>query len=242
MNAPVGRIHSIDSFSALDGPGLRSVVFLQGCALRCQYCHNPDAWNPKAPTAGQYTVDALMAVLRRFIPYYRPSGGGVTFSGGDPLLQHQFLTAMLKACGQENIHTAIESALAVSENILRPLLPLTGLFIVDLKHIDNAKSRLITGSSNRHMLNNIRLISESAHPLWLRYVLVPGLTDDPADLRATGDFLAALPHVERIELLPFHQLGRHKWPLLGLDYQLEHTPAPTPEQIASAEELLGIGR
>ncbi len=167
-----GRVHSIETFSTLDGPGIRMVVFLQGCHLRCRYCHNPDTWSYSLASTSYYSSEELMALVRRGLGYYRNSGGGLTFSGGEPLLQHCFVCEVFERCHQEGIHTALDTALYVPPSRVQAVLPFTDLFIADIKHIDSAKSRWLTGQSNDLNLANIRSINAAGTQLWIRYVVV----------------------------------------------------------------------
>lgn len=233
-----GQIHSIDTFSTLDGPGIRTVIFMQGCHLRCRYCHNPDTWDCNSSVALKYSSEELFEIILRSIPYFKASGGGVTFSGGEPLLQHEFVKEVCLKCQQNNIHTAIDSSLYVNSDWVMDILPVTDLFLADIKHMDNESSRLITGASNKHNLANLQLINEEGKEIWIRYVVVPGLTDDLEAIKALGDFVSQLDSVKRIDLLPYHSLGSHKWGLLGLKYSLTDTFPPTSELIQKLKLIL----
>jgi len=221
-----GRIHSIDTFSTLDGPGIRTVIFMQGCHLRCKYCHNPDTWELESSTASKYTVDELMKIIRRGKPYYDASGGGITFSGGEPLLQHMFIKETFIKCRAEKISTAIDSSFYVSTSRVLELIPFTDLVLADIKQMDDEKSRYLTGTSNLLNLQNLELINEHGIPIWIRYVVVPGWTDAIGDIKKMANFVAKLSSVERIDLLPYHSLGKHKWDILGLEYELKNTEPP----------------
>ncbi|MGI6469737.1 MAG: pyruvate formate lyase-activating protein [Syntrophomonadaceae bacterium] len=233
-----GRVHSIETFSTLDGPGIRMVVFLQGCHLRCRYCHNPDTWSYSLASTSYYSSEELMALVRRGLGYYRNSGGGLTFSGGEPLLQHCFVCEVFERCHQEGIHTALDTALYVPPSRVQAVLPFTDLFIADIKHIDSAKSRWLTGQSNDLNLANIRSINAAGTQLWIRYVVVPGYTDAERDITALAEFLAPLSEVKRIELLAYHTLGVHKWELLGLDYDLHAVEPPQADEMQRLQEIV----
>ena len=233
-----GRIHSIDTFSTLDGPGIRTVIFMQGCALRCKYCHNPDTWDCESKIAREYTVDEIMQILRRSQPYFISSGGGVTFSGGEPLLQAEFVREVFTVCRKEKIATAIDSSLYVSSEKLRLVLPYTDLVLADIKHMENTLSRYITGAGNSANLRNLELINHEGIPIWIRYVIVPGVTDQPEHLQAMATLAGNLSSVKRIDLLPYHALGAHKWELLGVDYELADINPPSPEQMKSLRQLV----
>lgn len=232
-----GKIHSIDTFSTLDGPGIRTVVFMQGCALRCQYCQNPDTWKIDSPSAREYSPEQLMQIIRRGIPYFEATGGGITISGGEPLLQHQFVRAVFSQCRREGITTALDTSLYVSSSFLLDVLPVTDLVLADIKQMDPAKSKTLTGAENDLNLHNLEVINEQKVSIWLRYVLVPGLTDDPEDIMAMARVAAGLPQVERIDLLPYHTLGSHKWELLGLENKLANLHPPEPAEVKYISEL-----
>jgi len=233
-----GRVHSIETFSTLDGPGIRMVVFLQGCHLRCRYCHNPDTWSNSQASTTTYSSEALMALLRRGLGYYRNSGGGLTFSGGEPLLQHCFVREVFERCHLEGIHTALDTSLYVPPSRVQAVLPFTDLFIADIKHIDTAKSRWLTGQGNDLNLANLRSIDAAGTSLWIRYVVVPGYTDAEKDITALAEFLAQLNGVKRIELLAYHTLGVHKWQLLDLDYDLQEVQPPQEDEMRRLQEIV----
>ena len=222
--APEGLVHSLESFGSVDGPGVRFVVFLQGCELRCRYCHNPETW--ACGVGARWTPQALFDHVWRYRNYWGKKGG-VTVSGGEPLLQLPFVTAFFRLARAKNVHTALDTA----GGPFRPddpaylaafdaLMEVTSLVILDLKEIDPAKHRLLTGRDNANILAMARRAAQLGVPLWIRHVLVPGLTDDEAGLRAMGDFIASLPTVQRVEVLPYHTLGLFKWQKLGIPYSL----------------------
>lgn len=233
-----GRVHSIDTFSALDGPGIRTVIFMQGCALRCKYCHNPDTWAVQGPDAREYEVKELMEIILRNRPYYEASGGGVTFSGGEPLLQHRFIKEIFEYCHKEKISTAYDSSLYISSQVVLDLIPFTDLVLADIKQINNEKSRLLTGVDNRLNLENIKLLNENKVRIWIRYVILPGWTDAYEDLEKMALFIRDLPQVERVDLLPYHSLGSHKWKLLGLEYQLNEVEPPSSSHLQELARLV----
>lgn len=233
-----GKIHSIDTFSTLDGPGIRTVIFMQGCALRCKYCHNPDTWAVDSPDARDYGVEELMEVIIRNRPYYEASGGGITFSGGEPLLQHRFIKEIFEYCRQEKISTAYDSSLYISSEVVQNLIPFTDLVLADIKHINTEKSKLLTGVDNRLNLENIKLLNENEVRLWIRYVILPGWTDSYEDLKQMSRFIRELPQVERVDLLPYHSLGSHKWKLLGLEYSLHEVKPPSSTHLQELARLV----
>lgn len=234
----MGRVHSIDTFSTLDGPGIRMVVFMQGCHLRCKYCHNPDTWDPEASTAGEFSKEKIMKIILRGLPYFEASGGGVTFSGGEPLLQHEFVREIFKQCREAKIHTALDTSLYVSASSVESILPYTDLVLADIKHFDNEKSLTITGAGNQCNIENLQMINARQVEIWIRYVIVPGLTDDENDLLAMADFISTLDSITRIDLLPYHSLGSHKWELLGLDYSLNNISPPSPSLMQNLKTLV----
>ncbi len=235
---PSGKVHSIDTFSTLDGPGIRTVVFMQGCHLRCKYCQNPDTWNPVVTTAREYSAEEIMQVILRGLPYFQASGGGVTFSGGEPLLQAEFLKEVFIRCQEYDIHTAIDTSLYVAAETVLDLLPFTKLFLADIKHINNEKSLNLTGAINKHNIENLELINDKHVEIWIRYVVVPGFTDAKDDLLAMADFISGLDKVSRVDLLPYHSLGSHKWKLLGLKYELDNTEPPIHERMQEIKYLV----
>lgn len=234
----IGLVHSIDTFSTLDGPGIRTVVFLQGCHLRCKYCHNPDSWELDSTAAREYSGEELMAIIRRGQPYFAASGGGITFSGGEPLLQHHFMAEVFQCCQEEGIGTAFDSSLYVSSDSLLAVLPFTDLVLADIKQMHPQKSRELTGFGNEMNLNNLTLVDQHGIPIWIRYVLVPGYTDARADVEAMAGFIRSLEQVKRVDLLPYHTLGQHKWQLLGLDYELTATNPPVAEDLEEIRQFI----
>ncbi len=234
----IGRVHSIDTFSTLDGPGIRTVVFMQGCHLRCKYCQNPDTWDPGAATAREYSEGEIMKVILRSLPYFKASSGGVTFSGGEPLLQAEFVKEVFKKCQEHKIHTAIDTSLYVAKKTVFDLLPFTNLFLADIKHTDNVKSLNLTGASNNCNIDNLELINDKRVEIWIRYVVLPGLTDADNDILAMANFISSLDSVTRVYLLPYHSLGSHKWKLLGLNYELDKIEPPSLDRLQELKRLV----
>lgn len=233
------RIHSFESFGTVDGPGIRFVIFMQGCPLKCKYCHNRDTWNPKG--GNEYSIDEIIEKIMRSKPYMDSSNGGVTVSGGEPLLQAKFITELFKRLKQHNIHTAIDTsgALPISGTI-KELLNYTDLVLLDIKHIDNEKCINLTGAPNTNTLNFAKYLSENNIPAWIRQVLVPGYTDDENDLNKLREFISTLKNVQKVEILPYHNLGKFKWKELGVEYELEDIKSPKKEDVKKAKEILGI--
>ena len=233
------KIHSFESLGTVDGPGIRFVIFMQGCPLKCKYCHNRDTWDTNGGTL--YSIDEIMQKVMRLKSYIETSDGGVTVSGGEPLLQVEFATELFKKLKSMNIHTALDTSgsLPVTEKI-QELLKYTDLVLLDIKHIDNEKCIKLTGAPNTNTLNFAKYLGEHNIPIWIRQVLVPGFTDDENDLKKLKNFIDTLQSVEKIEILPYHDLGKFKWKELGLKYELENIKPPTQEQILKAKELLNI--
>ena len=217
-----GRVHSLESMGLVDGPGIRAVVFLQGCALRCRYCHNPDTWAVENPAAEVYTPGRLVEKLLRFKPYFGEKGG-VTFSGGEPLLQPEFLAETLDLCRTAGIHTCLDTA-GCGLGEYGPILRSTDLILLDVKHYDPEGYRQVTGGSMAAFERFLEQAQAAGVPLWVRHVVVPGLTDGEAHLEGLERYLKTIRYIQRVELLPYHTLGVHKYAALGIPYPLEGTP------------------
>ncbi len=232
-----GYIHSFESFGTVDGPGIRYVTFMQGCPLKCKYCHNRDTW--EVNTGKQYTVDEVLDRVLRSKPFIESSKGGFTASGGEPLLQSKFLIELFKKLKENNIHTALDTAgsLPINEEI-KELLKYTDLVILDIKHIDEQKCIELTGTSNKNELEFAKYCSQNGIKLWIRQVLIPDYTDNESDLIKTAEFINNLETVEKIEILPYHDLGKTKWENMGLEYSLEGVVSPTNDEIEKAKKIL----
>ena len=241
---PIGYVHSLESFGSVDGPGVRFVVFLQGCALRCKYCHNPETW---ADGGEEWTPEQLFQRVYRYRNYWGKKGG-ITVSGGEPLRQMDFVTRLFQLARAKGVHTALDTAgepfRQDPEYLARfdALMQSTSLVILDLKEIDPEKHRQLTGRDNANILAMARHISDLGVPLWIRHVLVPGLTDEEDGLRRTAEFIRSLHTVQRVEVLPYHTLGLFKWQKLGIPYPLPDAVPPTAEQVQRAEQLLEVDR
>ena len=234
-----GKIHSFESFGTVDGPGIRFVLFMQGCPLKCKYCHNRDTWD--ISKGNEYSIDEIVEKVMRLKPYITTSHGGVTVSGGEPLLQAKFVTALFKELNLRKIHTALDTAgsLPLTEDI-KQLLQYTNLVLLDIKHIDNEKCINLVGSPNTNTLNFATYLSEHSIPMWIRQVLIPDFTDDEKDLKKLKNFIDRLKSVEKVEILPYHNLGKFKWDKLEKKYELENVAPPNKEQIKRAKTILGI--
>lgn len=224
-----GRIHSIETCGTVDGPGIRFVIFTQGCPLRCLYCHNPDCRHFEA--GKEVTVDELIEEIKRYRSYMRFSNGGVTVTGGEPLMQPEFVREIFKRCHDLGIHTALDTSGYVLIEAAKPVLDYTDLVLLDIKSYNPEIYRRVTSVALEPTLKFARYLSEIDKPAWIRFVLVPGLTDPVANVEGLAQFVATLNNVELIEVLPFHQMGAYKWEQLGYDYQLQDTQPPSPELV-----------
>lgn len=224
-----GSVHSWDVSTGVDGPGTRFVVFLAGCPLRCQYCQNPDTWRMRP--AQRASLDDLWRIAAGYTRFISVAGGGLTVSGGEPLLQPAFTEALLRRAKAAGLHTALDTSGALGDRATDELLDATDLVLLDIKSGDPATYRHVTGGELAPTLRFARRLSERGTRMWIRFVLVPGLTDDPANVAAVARFAATLSTVERVEVLPFHRLGAAKYTALGLDFPLADSPAPTPELV-----------
>ena len=235
----IARIHSFESFGTVDGPGIRFVVFMQGCPLRCKYCHNRDTWDFQVGT--EYSLEDVLSQIRKYKNYFMPSGGGVTISGGEPLLQIPFLIELFTILKEEGIHTAIDTSgsFTITDD-LKKLIDLTDLFLLDIKCINDEICKDLTGVSNQKELEFAKYLSSIGKSMWIRQVLVPGITDHEDDLLKLRDFIHSLSTVKKVEILPYHDMGRFKWEQLGYTYPLEGVPIPTDEEVKKAKEILGI--
>jgi pyruvate formate lyase activating enzyme len=222
-----GRIHSIETCGTVDGPGLRFVIFTQGCPLRCLYCHNPDCRHPE--DGREVTVDALIEEVQKYRSYLRQ--GGVTVTGGEPLMQPQFVAEILARCQALGLHTALDTSGYVQIEAAKPVLDHADLVLLDIKSYDPDLYRQVTQVNLEPTLRFAQHLAAIGKPTWIRFVLVPGLTDPVANVEGLADFVATLGNVERVEVLPFHQMGAYKWEQLGYDYALKETPPASPELV-----------
>ena len=242
-----GRIHSYESFGTVDGPGIRFVIFFQGCPMRCKYCHNPDTWE----VGGGREVSAEDAV-KEALKYksYFGQKGGVTATGGEPMLQLSFLTELFSRLKAKGVHTCLDTSAApfpaeehADRSAFDELLNVTDLVLLDIKHIDEEAHRALTWRSGAHAMAFANYLSERGKPMWIRHVLVPGITDDDGALLRLKAFIDGLKTVEKVEVLPYHTLGIAKYRALGMEYPLEGVRPPEKERVQNARMILcgGIG-
>lgn len=235
------RVHSIESFGAADGPGVRFVVFLQGCKMRCKYCHNPDTWS--MDDGEEMSADELIKKALRYKNYWKDTGG-ITVSGGEPLLHIDFLVDFFKKAKENNINTVIDTSgnpFTREEPFFskfNELMKYTDLLLLDIKEINPDRHKNITGFDNENILDMAKHLSEINKPVWIRHVLVPQLSDYDEDLDQLSEFIDSLNNVKRVEVLPYHTLGAFKWETLGIPYSLNDTRPPEAERVKNAEEKL----
>lgn len=240
----IGHIHSTESFGAADGPGVRFIVFMQGCHMRCRYCHNPDTW--KMDGGDEVTADEILKRALRFKPYWGKAGG-ITISGGEPLLQIDFVIELFKKAKELGINTCIDTAgnpFTKEEPFFskfEELMKYTDLLLLDLKEINPARHKELTGFDNSNIIEMAKYLSEINKPVWIRHVLVPEHSDFDEDLDALGDFIDTLSNVDRVEILPYHTLGKFKWENLGIPYTLESISPPSAERIENAKNRIHAG-
>ena len=232
------KVHSVESFGTVDGPGIRFVLFLQGCHLQCKYCHNRDTWDMKG---GSYkSLDDIFNKIMNYKNYIFPNGG-VTITGGEPFLQAKFIFELFSKLKEQHIHTCIDTSgmVALTEDI-KKVLSVTDLVLLDIKHIDDEKCKNLVGRSNKRELEFAKFLSDNNIKMWIRQVLVPGYTDKEEDLLNLKQFLSELKTVRKVEILPYHDMGKYKWEQLGCKYELEGVRLATPEDVERAKEILNI--
>lgn len=232
------KVHSVESFGTVDGPGIRFVLFLQGCSLRCKYCHNRDTWDIHR---GEFkSLNEIFEKILRYKNYICPNGG-VTVTGGEPLLQYEFLLELFKKLKKENIHTCIDTSGMVNLNDkIKELINLTDLFLLDIKHINPEKCKDLVGFSNEKELNFAKYLSGNGTHMWIRQVLIPGYTDDEQDLLKLKEFILTLNTVDKVEILPYHSMGKYKWEKLGFKYEFGDVPDASSQDVERAKKILEI--
>lgn len=236
-----GYIHQLESFGSVDGPGVRFIIFFSGCPLRCKYCHNPDTWNM---TKGKlYTADELLNEALSCRAYWGAKGG-ITVSGGEPLMQLDFLLELFTKAKEKGVNTCIDTAGGPFTKEgewfekFKKLMEVTDILLMDIKHIDEEEHIKLTGRTGKNIIEMFRYLNEIKKPIWIRHVLVPGITDNDEYLLRTRDFIRTLSNVQRVEILPYHGLGAMKYKDLGIDYVLKDTESPSAERVANAKKIL----
>lgn len=239
-----GYVHSLESFGSVDGPGVRYIIFLTGCAMRCQFCHNPDTWDMKKGTL--YTTDELLEKAMKYRSYWK-NDGGITVSGGEPLLQIDFLTELFRKAKANGIHTTLDTSgnpFTREEPFFskfNELMKYTDLVMLDIKHIDDEQHKILTGCTNKNILDLARYLSDIKKPVWIRHVLVPERSDYDEYLIKLDEFIQSLDNVQKVEVLPYHTLGAYKWDELGYEYKLKGIDPPSVERVENSNQLLHTG-
>lgn len=232
-----GKIHSIESMGLVDGPGIRTVIFFQGCNLRCAYCHNPDTWNLNG--GKEVTAEELFKRVIRYKSYFQRSGGGITCSGGEPLIQGEFLLEFLKLCKENGIHTALDTA-GVAKGNHEDILKYVDLVILDIKHHNEKEYKYITGKDIKYFYDFLQKLNKSNVEVWCRQVIVPGINDDEESIEGLSKFIKKIKDVKKVELLPYHNLGVNKYKELALNYKLKHVPCMDKDLCRKLEYLIHI--
>ena len=233
-----GFVHSYETFGTKDGPGIRFIYFLQGCHLRCLYCHNADTWNKGDKT--KMSVEEAFHEIEKVKGFIK--SGGVTVSGGEPLMQAKFVLELFKKCKEQQIHTCVDTNGYLFNDDIKSVLGITDLVLLDIKHIDEKAHKELTGHTNQNILEFAKYLSDIQKPVWIRHVLVPTINTDEVYLKRLHQFVAQLKNVERVEVLPYHTLGAYKWKELGLEYPLEGIPTPSDQQLQIANTILETGK
>ena len=230
-----GKLHSFESCGTVDGPGIRFIVFTQGCPLKCKYCHNPDTWdikNAKYERDIEFTINEI----KKYKPFFR-NGGGLTITGGEPFVQLNYIEALLKRAKEEEIHTAVDTSGYIFNDRVKEILKYVDLVLLDIKSINPEVYRDLTGVELENTLKFAKYLDSIRKPVWIRHVLVPGITDKKENLEKLADYVSKLKNVEKIELLPFHQLGTHKWEEMNLEYPLKDVKEPTVKEMKDARQI-----
>lgn len=247
----LGRINKLETFGSVDGPGVRFVVFLQGCPMRCKFCHNPETWDfsieggARLPNENPFEISAgdLLKKALRYKSYWGAEGG-ITVSGGEPLAQLDFMIEFFELAKAAGVHTCIDTSGVTFRRTgetfekIERLMKATDLLLVDIKHIDNVVHKELTGHGNENITDFFRYLDEIHKPIWIRHVLVPGISDDDGALIRTRDFIDTLGNVKRVDVLPYHALALAKYQQLGIDYPLKDVKSPSTERIANAKKIL----
>ncbi len=231
----IGKIHSFESFGTVDGPGIRFVIFMQGCQLRCQYCHNPDTWEMNGSHNYDMTPEELLSEVVRYKSFIK--SGGVTVTGGEPLMQPEFLREFFRLCRESGIHTALDTSGINISQAAYDVLDYVDLVLLDIKSLDAERHIHLTGLKQTNPLAFMEELTRRNKAVWVRHVVVPSLTDSEEDLTKLANYVTEHPNVERVELLPYHTMGAHKYKELGLEYQLEGVEPLSKESIEWAREI-----
>jgi pyruvate formate lyase activating enzyme len=235
----LGYIHSVETFGTLDGAGIRFVLFMQGCAMRCAFCHNPDTWIKKGKPV---RVEDVMHEIKSYIPFFRLSGGGITVSGGEPALQWRFVEQLFGRCGNMGVHRTLDTSGYCRHGSFERLIHSCDEILFSIKVVDPWKHHELTCSDNAEILQNLRLASDSGVSLIIRYVVIPGVNDTPRDVEDLARLVAELAPTVRVEILAYHRMGRDKWEKLGMTYKLEAVPEATPEDVIKLQtQLAALG-
>ena len=232
----IGRIHSLESFGTVDGPGIRFVTFLQGCPMRCLFCHNPDTWEVKAPVAYEWTPDQLLEEALRYKSFIR--NGGVTCTGGEPLMQADFVREYFELCRQNGLHTALDTSGALFSDKVKRTLEAADLILLDVKTTDEELHLRLTGQSGKNNQATLAYLESIGKPVWIRHVVTPGLNDDARHLTALAHYLRPFNCIERVEVLPYHTMGRYKYEKMGIPYALQEVPPLSAEQADECRRIL----
>ena len=240
MEKVTGRIHSVETFGMIDGPGIRYIVFTQGCPLRCLYCHNRDTWDPKG--GKEMTVDEIIEDVEKYITFIQNSNGGITVTGGEPTLQHAFVTELFRRCKALGIHTALDTSGFVDLEKVGELLTYTDLVLLDIKQAIADKHKALTGVEIQKIQTFARYLSDNNIPVWIRYVLIPSYTDGEDDLEAAADFISSLKNVEKIEVLSYHAMGEYKWGEMDEKFKLKGVKPPSAEAVEKVNKILNRQR
>ncbi|HAS80073.1 MAG TPA: pyruvate formate lyase-activating protein [Fusobacteriaceae bacterium] len=235
MELLTGKLHSFESCGTVDGPGIRFIVFTQGCPLKCKYCHNPDTWdikNAKYERDIEFTINEI----KKYKPFFR-NGGGLTITGGEPFVQLNYIEALLKRAKEEEIHTAVDTSGYIFNDRVKEILKYVDLVLLDIKSINPNVYKDLTGVELENTLKFAEYLDSIGKPVWIRHVVVPGITDKKENLEKLADYVSKLKNVEKIELLPFHQLGTHKWEEMNLEYPLKDVKEPTVKEMKDARQI-----
>jgi pyruvate formate lyase activating enzyme len=230
-----GKLHSFESCGTVDGPGIRFIVFTQGCPLRCKYCHNPDTWDLK-DAKYERDIEFTINEIKKYKPFFR-NGGGLTITGGEPFVQMNYIEALFKRAKEEGIHTAVDTSGYIFNDRVKEVLEYVDLVLLDIKSINPDTYKELTGVELENTLKFAEYLDSIGKPVWIRHVVVPGITDKKENLEKLADYVSKLKNVEKIELLPFHQMGTHKWEEMNLEYPLKDVKEPTVEDMKAARQI-----